>query len=100
LADYLFDEDEYLRYRISEQFNEIMKSMFGMHKTDALPPEQTEVIKDMKETAQAYLSVKNDRAKAVACAKMIGLDFKSLSAKEIVLLTKALSRSERAQRNG
>jgi len=40
LQNSVIDEDEFLRYRISERFNEIMKSLFEAHKKDGFPPEQ------------------------------------------------------------
>ena len=48
------DEDEYLRYRISERLNAIMKSLFDAHKKDALPEEQASVLQDMKAALQNY----------------------------------------------
>ena len=54
LQNSVIDEDEFLRYRISERFNAIMKSLFDEHRKDGLPPEQSEVIDDMKEMVQTY----------------------------------------------
>ncbi|MGL5254002.1 MAG: hypothetical protein ACRC9L_03175 [Brevinema sp.] len=36
LQQAVIDEDEYLRYRISERFNMVIKSLFESHKTDKL----------------------------------------------------------------
>ena len=38
LQNAAINEDEYLRFRISERFNAIMKSLFETHKTDKLSP--------------------------------------------------------------
>jgi len=55
LQNATINEDEYLRFRISERFNSIMKSLFATHKTDKLSPEHNEVIEDMKNTIQGYV---------------------------------------------
>ena len=97
LQNSVIDEDEFLRYRISERFNAIVKSLFDEHRKDSLPPEQSEVISDMKEMVTTYLSDKErapDRAKVILFAKQIGLNFSKLTDEEIVLLTKALQNSK------
>ena len=96
LQNSVIDEDEFLRYRISERFNAIMKSLFDEHRKDGLPPEQSEVIDDMKEMVQAYLTEKDrapDRAKVIVFAKQIGLNLTKLTDDEILILTKALENS-------
>ena len=52
LQEIVVDEDEYLRYRISERFNVLMKNLFEAHKKDALSDEQASVIEDMKTALQ------------------------------------------------
>ena len=47
LQELVVDEDDYLRYRISERFNLIMKSLFDAHKKDALPNEQADTLQDL-----------------------------------------------------
>ncbi len=59
LQQSVVNEDEYLRFRLSERFNELLKSLFETHKKDPLPSEQAEIINDMKECAQIYLE-RND----------------------------------------
>ena len=49
LQQSVVNEDEYLRFRISERFNLVMKSLFDNHKTDKLPPEQADMLNEMKE---------------------------------------------------
>ena len=39
LQNSVIDEDEFLRFRISERFNALVKSLFEAHKKDGLPPE-------------------------------------------------------------
>lgn len=45
----MIDEDEYLRYRISERFNMVMKSLFDSHKKDKPSPGYARMLADMKE---------------------------------------------------
>jgi len=40
LHEAIVGEDDYLRHRISERFDDMMKSLFAAHKEDALPDEQ------------------------------------------------------------
>jgi len=97
LQNSVIDEDEFLRYRISERFNAIMKSLFDEHRKDGLPQEQSEVIDDMKEMVQTYLTEKDrapDRAKVIVFAKQIGLNLTKLTDDEIIILTKALENSK------
>lgn len=100
LQQSVVDEDEYLRYRISERFNLLIKNMFEAHKKDALPDEQADVIKDMKECAECYLAEKGNpaRAKLIVLAKQIGLNLSELTDEETVVLMKALRRSEKVKR--
>ncbi len=104
LQQSVIDEDEYLRYRISERFNAIMKSLFDAHKSDKLPPEYDAMLHDMKDQVQTYLDVKQkqgaDRGKLVLLAKQLGLDISRLSDEEIAVLIKALQRSEKYKRVG
>ncbi len=47
LQEAVVDEDEYLRHRISERFNLVVKSLFERHKKDELLPEQTDRLAEM-----------------------------------------------------
>lgn len=97
LQNSVIDEDEFLRFRISERFNAIIKSLFDAHRTDGLPPEQNEVINDMKEMIQCYLTesktMEQERAKAVVFSKRLGLNTTKLSDEEWRVLMKALKSS-------
>jgi transcriptional regulator with XRE-family HTH domain len=104
LQQSVIDEDEYLRYRISERFNEIIKSLFDAHKADKLPPEYDAVLHDMKDQVQTYLDARQqqgaERGKLILLAKQLGLDISRLSDEEIAVLIKALQRSEKYKRVG
>jgi hypothetical protein len=98
LQEAVVDEDEYLRYRISERFNVIMKSLFDAHKKDALPDEQASVLQDMKAALQDYPAREKQeeqaRWKMTYLAKQIGLNISALTDEEIKILMKALQGSE------
>ena len=96
LQQAVVDEDEYLRYRILERFNAIMKSLFDAHKKDALSVEQTDILEEMKEGMQTYLSMKGspERAKMILLAKQLNLNIAELPNEEIDILLKALERSK------
>ena len=49
------NEDEYLRYRISERFNMVMTSLFETHKKDKPLPEQAEAMTDIKEAVDTFM---------------------------------------------
>jgi len=99
LQEAVIDEDEYLRYRISERFNLLMKKLFDAHKKDALPDEQASVIREMRETLQGFPvneeEAKVQRWKLMTLAKQIGLNTAALSNEEVLVLEKALKRSEK-----
>jgi transcriptional regulator with XRE-family HTH domain len=94
LQNSVIDEDEFLRFRISERFNTIMKSLFDAHRKDSLPPEQTEVINDMKDMVQTYLSDRKteneSKAKAILLCKQLGLNASKLTDEEWRVLMKTL----------
>jgi len=99
LQQSVIDEDEYLRYRISERFNAVMKSLFDAHKKDPLAKEQAEVMNGIKENMQAYMTTKTEtgsgtRAKMVLLARQLGLNLTKLTDEEIGILAKALESSE------
>jgi transcriptional regulator with XRE-family HTH domain len=102
LQQSVVDEDEYLRFRISGRFNTVIKSLFDAHKKDKLPPEQADMLADMKEQVQTYLDVKKEqgaeRGKLEVLGKQLGLNISQLSNEEIVVLIKALGRSEKLRR--
>jgi len=94
LQNSVIDEDEFLRFRISERFNALVKSLFEAHKKDELPPEQTEVINDMKVLVQGYLEDKKqageDKARVALFAKQFGLNLSQLTDEEMAVLDKVV----------
>ena len=104
LQNSIINEDEYLRYRISERFNEIMKSLFEAHKKDALSPEHNEVIEDMKNMIQGYASDRKtepeNKSKAILLCKQLGLNTSKLDDEEWKVLMGVLERSPVLKRGG
>jgi len=107
LQESVVDEDAYLRYRISERFNTLMKSLFDAHKKDVLPDEQAEVLKDMAAALENYPAQQEQEEKARwkmgFFAKQIGLNLNGLTDEEIAALMKALRQSQmykQARRQG
>lgn len=95
LQDAVVNEDEFYRYRISERFNLLMKSMFEAHKQDALPKEQAELVADMKSDIRALLSSKEpaNRAALVLWGKQFGLNLTSLTPEEVSVMERAVQKS-------
>ena len=102
LGEAIVDEDEYLRFRITERFSALMKSMYDAHKKDAHPDEETDIVSEMKEALQDYVSIENNETKARAkfhmFTKQIGLNTAHLSQDELKVLMKALSKSDKLKR--
>jgi transcriptional regulator with XRE-family HTH domain len=98
LQSAIVDEDEYLRFRITERFSALMKALFDAHKKDTLPDEQASVINEIKEGFHSYLENKEtegaQRAKLTLLAKQIGLNVSKLTDEEIGVLMKALRDSD------
>ncbi len=99
LQEAVVDEDEYLRYRVSERFNALLKSLFDAHKKDALPDGQVAVLQEMKAALQDFPAQgeqeQRARWKLTLFAKQIGLNISDLPEEEIAVLMKALRRSEK-----
>lgn len=99
LQEAIVDEDEYLRYRISERFNDLMKKLFDAHKKDVLPDEQTGIIQELKDGLNDYPAQKEqkerERWKLTFLAKQLGLNITDLTDEEIGILTKALQKSNK-----
>lgn len=99
LQEAVVDEDEYLRYRISERFNVLMKNLFDAHKKDALPDEQASVLLELKDVMKDYPLQKEKEEKArwqlTLLAKQIGLNITELDDVELRALMKALHKSEK-----
>ena len=98
LQEAVVDEDEYLRFRITERFSLLMKALFDTHKKDALPNEQMDVLNEIKSGYQAYQANKEtetaQRAKFTLLAKQIGLNVSKLTDEEVRVLVKALQDSD------
>jgi len=104
LQNLVIDEDEFLRFRISERFNEIMKSMFEAHRNDGLLPEQNEIVEKMKDLVQTYLkgreSETDAKNKALLLCKQLGLNPANLDDKEWKVLMKVLQGSPKLKQGG
>lgn len=102
LQNSVIDEDEFLRFRISERFNAIMKSLFEAHKKDGLQPEQNEAINEMKEMVLTYLADRKTetagKAKVLMLCKQLGLNATKLDDEELRVLVKVLERSPLAKK--
>jgi len=101
IQEAVVDEDEYLRFRITERYSALMKSLFDTHKKDALPDEQASVIDEIRNGYKTYLAGKEnpERAKMTLLAKQIGLNISKLTDEEIAVLIKALQDSELYKKN-
>ena len=97
LQEAIVDEDEYLRYRISERFNELMKSLFDAHKKDSLPDEQASILQELKDDLQSYplkeKQEEKERWRVAHWAKKLDLDTTKLTDEELRVLIKALEKS-------
>ncbi|MDL2293769.1 hypothetical protein LJC60_03975 [Ruminococcaceae bacterium OttesenSCG-928-D13] len=87
--------------RISERFNDVVRSLFAAHKKDALDDEQNEILTEMKDLVHLYLDEKDrdaGRAKVTVLAKQLGLSVSNLTDEEILVMTKVMERSPRFKR--
>jgi hypothetical protein len=95
LQEAVVDEDDYLRYRISERFKLVIRSLFDNHKKDKLPPRQADMLADMKERVQTYLDVQKtetaNKAKASVVCKQLELNTTKLTDEEWRVLKKVLN---------
>lgn len=55
LSEAVIDEDEYLRHRISERFNMVIKSLFDSHKKNKLELGYRGMLEDMKDKGKLYI---------------------------------------------
>ncbi len=97
LQEAVVDEDEYLRYRISERFNILLKNLFDAHKKDALPDEQVSVLQDMRESIETYQAQKSQedkaRVKMHLLAKQLNLNLSGLTREETEVFMKVVQQS-------
>ena len=96
LRDAFVNEDEFLRYRISERFNEVIKSLFEAHKKDTISKESEAVLNEIKEGVEIYFENRSEptMAQAVLFAKKIGLNLSTLTDEQFKALMKALEGSK------
>jgi len=103
LGEAIVDEDEYLRFRITERFSELMKSLYDVHKKDISPDEETDVVNSMKDALQNYQSIQDNEEKArfkmITLAKQLGLNLTGLTEEETRVLIKTLSNSDLHKRS-
>ncbi|MDL2218363.1 helix-turn-helix domain-containing protein [Christensenellaceae bacterium OttesenSCG-928-M15] len=96
------DEDEYLRSRISERFNMVMKSLFDSHKKDKPSPEYADMLAEMKEDVQTFLDTQKtetvNKGKAIVLCKKLGLNTSKLDDEEWRVLMKVLDASAPVKR--
>ena len=98
LKEATIDEDDYLRYRIAERFNIIMKSLFDRHKKDALSDMENGIMEQMKDGLNTYLKgkAKNENYERIAFdmfAKNLGVDTSSLTHEEVKVMLKIIENS-------
>ena len=102
LQQSVVDEDEYLRYRISERFNLLMVSLFEAYKKDKLPPEQADMMTEMKELVEIFLDMQKtepvNKAKAIVLCTQLGLNTSKLTDEEWHVLIKVLENSKQVKR--
>ena len=102
LQEAVVDEDEYLRYRISERFNLVIKSLFDSHKNDAPSTEYQGLIDTMKDDVNTYLKEKEAhgdlKAKVMLMAKQWGFRISHLTEEELAVLAKIFERSDKFKR--
>ena len=102
LQEAVVDEDEYLRFRISERFNMVMKSLFDSHKKDKLEPEYQGMFEDMNEKVKLYIDEEKtegaNKAKAIVLCKDLGLNTSKLTQEEWRVLMKVLSNAKQVKR--
>lgn len=102
LQEAIVDEDEYLRYRISERFNLVIKNLFDSHKNDAPSTEYQGLIETMKEDVNTYLKDKEKHgdlmAKVMLMAKQWDFKISHLTEEELAVLAKIFEKSGKFKR--
>ena len=102
LQEAVVDEDEYLRFRISERFNMVMKSLFNNHKNDKLEPEYQGMLDDMKEQVDTFIDTQKtepiNKAKAIVLCKQLCLNAANLTDEEWRVLMKVLGNAKQLKR--
>ena len=97
LQEAVVDEDEYLRFRISERFNAVMKSLFDRHKKDELAAEYQGMLDNMKEQIETFIDARKTesaaKSKATMLCKQLGLNTSKLTDEDWRVLMKILEDS-------
>ncbi len=97
LRESTIDENEYLRFRIADRFNGIMKSLFDAHKKDSLSDSQTALLNLLSNDVKEYINSKEspERRKLNLLAQQIGLNTADLTKDEVDVLMAALKKSKK-----
>ena len=99
LEDAQLDEDEYLRFRISERFNIILKGIYDTHRIDIPPEDENYILDKVKDGVNSYFDLKDkefadERAEKDLILKHMGIDPADFSDEEIKLLLKLYDKSK------
>lgn len=101
MQEAVVDEDDYLRFRISERFNMVMKSLFDSHKKDKLALEY-QSMDNVKEQVETFIDTQKtepvNKAKAVVLCKHLGLNAANLTDEEWRVLMKVLGNAKQVKR--
>lgn len=97
LRESTIDENEYLRFRIADRFNGIIKSLFDVHKKDSLSDSQTALLNLLSKDVKTYINSKEspERRKLNLLAQQIGLNTPNLTKDEVDVLMAALKKSKK-----
>ena len=102
LQNSIVNEDEFLRYRISERFNMLMVNLFEAHKKDKPSPELAGAMAEMKEQIDTYLDARKSeevsKAKVIVLCKQIGMNPAKLNDEEWRVLIKVMQDSKPMRR--
>ena len=90
------DENEYLRFRISEKFNLVLKQLFDSHKKILNNDVEKNITEKINDTLDVYFEDKNkpNIPYLKIAAKQMGIDLTVLNSEELCILEKILSNSE------
>jgi len=98
LGEAIVNEDEYLRFRITERFSALIKSLYDIHQKDVKPDEEFDVLNDVKTALENYDLEKTNEEKAqmkmIMLAKQLGLNLKDLTREEQEAVIRALEKSD------
>jgi len=98
LKEASIDPDDYLRYRLSQRFDKLAKSLYGEHKKESQSEVNNGYINTLGEQVQKYQDVKDEtnsaeQAKLAILADQLGVDLKKTSKDEKQSMLGFLSRS-------